>query len=215
MSGLSHWMQHRMVLLDLAGPQVLAEQADLAEETVARLLTSDSLDSLQQSQHRRLSCGALQVSLATLTALADGRLDWIDDADRYSPFSFGPAGDPAGKSEPTRVRAGPREARQATPLLGRVDLLGRIETDDCWDEQWGPRLADGQPQHRDTYALECRGTFLVVRNVNPWEAHGGAIVAVYLCDDADGIAYFGQLASCTPGQWAWRRVCRAQNTTSD
>jgi len=78
---------------------------------------------------------------------------------------------------------------------------GRIESDECWDEQWGARLPDGQPQRRDTYALESHGAFFIVRNANPWEARAGAMVAVFLCDDADGVAWFGQLARCTPGTW--------------
>jgi hypothetical protein len=204
MTLVADWMQHRMTLLEIAGPAALAEQADLAEETVAGVFDSSRFELLQQSQRRRLAW-ALQVKL---NALADGQVEWIDDADRYLPFSFDPAGDEAGQKlpgnepAPSSAALGPFEAPQGTPVLGRVDSDGRIESDECWDEQWGKRLPDGQPQRRDTYALEFGGQFLVVRNAKPWEARAGAMVAVYLCDEADGAAFFGQLARCTPGNWA-------------
>jgi hypothetical protein len=207
MTHMARWMQHRMSLLEIAGAPALAEQADLAVETVARVLESDQFESLQLSQRRRLAW-ALQVNLKKLNALAEGQVEWIDDTDRYLPFSFDPAGDDADNSHPATGPApspaagDPFEAPQGTPVLGRVDSDGRIESDECWDEQWGPRLPDGRPQRRDTYALAFQGQFLVVRNAKPWEARAGATVAVYLRDDADGAAYFGRLSRCTPGKWA-------------
>lgn len=205
MTDVASWMQHRMSVLEIAGPAALAEQADLAEETVARILESSEFTSLQQSQRRRLAW-ALQVNLKKLNALADGQIEWIEDADRYLPFSFDPAGDedrrPRIEPAPAAAPLGAFEAPQGTPVLGRVGIDGRVESDDCWDEQWGRRLPDGQPQRRDTYALESQRDFLVVRNAKPWEARAGAMVAVYLCDGAGDAAWFGKLARCTPGNWA-------------
>jgi len=206
MRDLTDWIHHRMGLLEIADPAALAEHADLAEETVARVFESRQFESLQQSQRRRLAW-ALQVNLKKLNALADGQVEWIDDADRYLPFNLDPAGEqsdgPGAHNERSPTTAvGSLEPPQGTPVLGWVCQDGRIESDECWDEQWGKRLADGQPQRRDTYALEAGGQYLVVRNANPWEAGAGAMVAVYLFDDADGTAYFGRLARRTPGNWA-------------
>jgi len=205
MTDLANWMQHRMNVLEIAGPAELAEQADLAEVTVLRVVESNQYESLQQSQRRRLAW-ALQVNLKKLNALAGGQVEWIDDADRYLPFNFDPAGEenhrPSIEPAPTPAPFGLIEPPQGTPVLGRVGLDGRIESDECWDEQWGTRLADGQPQRRDTYALEVQSQFLIVRNAKPWEARAGAMVAVYLCDDADGNAWFGKLARCTPSNWS-------------
>jgi hypothetical protein len=209
MTDLTGWIQHRMSLLEISGPVALAEQADLAEETVVRVFESNQFDSLQQSQLRRLAW-ALQVNLRKLNALADGRVHWIDDADRYLPFSLDPAlgddaVDPRASVGLSHTGAtGAPEPPQGTPVLGRVCPDGRVESDECWDEQWGRRLPDGQPQRRDTYALEAGGRSLVVRNANPWEARAGAMVAVYLFDDADGAAWFGQLTRCNPGNWSLR-----------
>jgi len=206
MRDLTDWIHHRMGLLEIADPAALAEHADLTEETITRVFESSQFESLQQSQRRRLAW-ALQVNLKKLNALADGQVEWIDDADRYLPFSSDPV---TSESDGARAEGIPElstavgsfEPPQGTPVLGWVCCDGRIESDECWDEQWGKRLADGQPQRRDTYALEAGGQFLVVRNANPWEAGAGALVAVYLFDDADGTAWFGRLTRRTPDEWA-------------
>ena len=91
-------------------------------------------------------------------------------------------------------------------MLGRVRWGGRIDPDECWDEQWGRRLPDGQPQRQDTYALETElaGQFVVVRNAAPWEARQGSIVALFVSDGFEGAGYFGQLVRGAAGGWRVR-----------
>src|SRR5206468_1524212 len=85
-------------------------------------------------------------------------------------FDLRSAGAGSGRIEDRTAFGG--EPPLGTPVLGRVRWGGRIEPDECWDEQWGRRLTDGQAQRPDTYALETElaGQFVVVRNAAPWEA---------------------------------------------
>ena len=107
--------------------------------------------------------------------LAGGHVEWIDDADRYLPFSLDPTGDDAGDRR--------LETRPAVAPLHPAPLMGR-RVRQCWVESTqsgesnsmnagtsngAARLSDGQPQRRDTYALEAHGQFYIVRNAKPWE----------------------------------------------
>ncbi len=122
MTDMGDWMRHRMSVLEIAGPSALAEQTDMAEETVARVLELSQFKALQQNQRRRLAW-ALQVNLKKLIALADGQVPWIGDADRYLPFSVDPAA-----SEDHRPgiapRRGPRRSVRSIRRKGRRCLAG-------------------------------------------------------------------------------------------
>ena len=49
MTHMADWLQHRMSLLEIAGPVDLAEHADLAEETIARVFESNEFESLNKA----------------------------------------------------------------------------------------------------------------------------------------------------------------------
>ena len=141
---LTDWVKHRMRLLGIQDEQGLAALSGNAEGSLARFWQTGGLKGLQRSACRRLGW-ALQVSLRQLDGIDSGRIDWIDDADRYSAW----LGD-APCSLPASSAALPRgshcEPPQGTPVLGRIDWTGRIEPDECWDQQLGRRLPDGRPQ---------------------------------------------------------------------
>jgi hypothetical protein len=199
------WIEHRMLVLEIEGARALAELADLGDETLEDLWGARTIDALTYSQSRRLAW-SLQVSLRKLRRLDWGELGWIEDDDRYfCDVGWRPAGRlaRADDDEQWRSAAAAHEERRGTPVIARLDWVGRIEGDDCWDAEWGRRLDDGEPLRRDVYAVETElaGEYVVLRNAGPWEVREGSLVALYAWNGFEGEGFFGQLAKGKDGKW--------------
>ena len=139
MSRLIEWLDHRMEVVGIENWKDLSEYSGLPEELLRTLRERESLDPLNRSA-RYVLAATLRVSLGKLERLDRGDIDWIEVTHVVDP---GFRGRPLPWQDDDPAYWLPKETPpedRGTPLLGRITLGGKAETNEDWQEEWGRRL---------------------------------------------------------------------------
>jgi hypothetical protein len=173
LSTLQDWITHRARIVGLAWPEGVADASGVSSFLLTSIGATGNLRRLGRGA-RGYIARALRVSVRELEALAEGKIDWIDDRKLVDVNRLSPG---VTITAPATVIATPIPSSRGVPVLGRILPNGHVENFDNWTPEDGRRLAVRYTGVPDAFALELTcdappyraGAALVFQTIAPGE----------------------------------------------